>query len=152
MTFAVNHLAPFLLTNLLLDRMKASVPAHIINISSSLERIGNLNFDDLQGEKRYISIGAYAQAKLATMLFSYELARRVEGDRSNGQRRHSWASGNRFWKEWESPYEYSSSPLVSLCHTCGKRCANGYLPCIFACICRHEWEGLLSPKRTSLVS
>ncbi len=79
MTFAVNHLDYFLLTNLLLDVLKASVPARIINISSSLERIGTINFDDLQGEKRYISIFAYAQAKLATMLFSYELARRLEG-------------------------------------------------------------------------
>lgn len=78
MTFAVNHLAPFLLTSLLLDTMKASVPAHIINISSSLERIGSLNLDDLQSEKRYISIVAYAQVKLATMLFTYELARRIE--------------------------------------------------------------------------
>jgi NAD(P)-dependent dehydrogenase (short-subunit alcohol dehydrogenase family) len=79
MTFAVNHLAYFLLTNLLLDVLKASGPARIINISSSVEHIGNINFNDLQGEKRYISIVAYAQAKLATMLFSYELARSLEG-------------------------------------------------------------------------
>ncbi len=79
MTLAVNHLAPFLLTNLLLDVLKASTPARIINISSNVERIGNMNFDDLQHEKRYISIVAYAQAKLATMLFTYELARRLEG-------------------------------------------------------------------------
>lgn len=79
MTFAVNHLAPFLLTNLLLDTMKASAPASIINISSSLERVGTLNLDDLQSKKRYISVAAYAQAKLAMMLFTYELARRVEG-------------------------------------------------------------------------
>ena len=79
MTFAVNHLAQFLLTDLLLDMLKASAPARIINISSSVERIGNINFNDLQSDKRYISIGAYAQAKLATMLFTYELARRLEG-------------------------------------------------------------------------
>jgi NAD(P)-dependent dehydrogenase (short-subunit alcohol dehydrogenase family) len=79
MTFAVNHLAPFLLTNLLLDTMKASTPAHIINISSSLERIGTLNIDDLQSKKRYVSVRAYAQAKLAMMLFTYELARCVDG-------------------------------------------------------------------------
>ena len=79
MTLAVNHLAPFLLTNLLLDVLKASTPARIINISSNVESIGNINFDDLQQEKRYISIIAYAQAKLATMLFTYELARRLEG-------------------------------------------------------------------------
>ncbi len=79
MTLAVNHLAPFLLTDQLLDVLKASVPARIINISSNVESIGTINFDDLQHEKRYISIVAYAQAKLATMLFTYELARRVEG-------------------------------------------------------------------------
>lgn len=79
MTFAVNHLSPFLLTNLLLDVLNASVPARIINISSNVERIGNINFDDLQYEKRYSSFGAYSQAKLATMLFTYELVRRLEG-------------------------------------------------------------------------
>ena len=79
MSLAVNHLAPFLLTDLLLDVLKASAPARIINISSNVERIGTINFDDLQGEKRYISIRAYAQAKLATLLFTYELVRRLEG-------------------------------------------------------------------------
>ncbi len=79
MTFAVNHLAPFLLTNLLLDVLKASGTARIINISSNVEGIGTISFNDLQHEKRYISIVAYAQAKLATMLFTYELARRIEG-------------------------------------------------------------------------
>ena len=79
MTFAVNHLAYFLLTNLLLDVLKASTPARIINISSNVEQFGSINFDDLQYEKRYIGFGAYSQAKLATMLFTYELARRLEG-------------------------------------------------------------------------
>jgi len=79
MTFAVNHLASFLLTTLLLDTLKASVSARIINISSNVEGIGNINFNDLQYEKRYISIVAYAQAKLAMLLFTYELARHLEG-------------------------------------------------------------------------
>lgn len=79
MTFAVDHLAYFLLTNLLLDVLKASAPARIINISSSVEGIGNINFNDLQCEKRYMSFGAYAQAKLANMLFTYELERRLQG-------------------------------------------------------------------------
>lgn len=79
MTLAVNHLAPFLLTSLLLDTLKASAPARVINISSNVERIGNINFADLQGEKRYISFGAYGQAKLALLLFTYELARHCEG-------------------------------------------------------------------------
>ena len=79
MTFAVNYLASFLLTDLLLDVLKASVPARIINISSNVERIGKIDFDDLQHEKRYSGMGAYAQAKLAIMLFTYLLASRLEG-------------------------------------------------------------------------
>lgn len=79
MTLAVNHLAYFLLTDLLLDMLKTSTPARIINISSNVERIGSINFNDLQSRGRYIGFTAYAQAKLATMLFTYELARRLEG-------------------------------------------------------------------------
>ena len=79
MTFAVNHLAYFLLTNLLLDVLKASAPTRIINISSTVEQSGRINFDDLQYAKRYVGFAAYSQAKLATMLFTYELAHRLEG-------------------------------------------------------------------------
>ncbi len=79
MTFAVDHLAPFLLTNLLLDLLKASAPARIINISSNVERIGRIRLNDLQYQKGYNSFGAYAQAKMGNLLFTYELARRLEG-------------------------------------------------------------------------
>jgi retinol dehydrogenase-14 len=78
-TFAVNHLAPFLLTNLLLAVLKASAPARIINITSSGERSGTINFDNLQGEGRYSGFQAYNQSKLAMILFTYELARKLEG-------------------------------------------------------------------------
>jgi len=78
-TFAVNHLAPFLLTNLLLDVLKASAPTRIINITSSGERSGTINFDDLQGESRYSGFRAYNQSKLAMIPFTYELARKLEG-------------------------------------------------------------------------
>ena len=78
-TFAVNHLAPFLLTNLLLDVLEASAPARIVNVTSSGERSGTINFDDLQGEGRYSGVRAYNQSKLAMILFTYELARRLEG-------------------------------------------------------------------------
>ncbi len=78
-TFAVNHLAPFLLTNLLLDVLEASAPARIVNVTSSGERSGTINFDDLQGERTYSGIRAYNQSKLAMILFTYELARRLEG-------------------------------------------------------------------------
>jgi NAD(P)-dependent dehydrogenase (short-subunit alcohol dehydrogenase family) len=77
--FAVNHLAPFLLTNLLLERLRESAPARIVNVASRVERDGEIDFDDLQGERRYDPRGAYRQSKLANVLFTYELARRLEG-------------------------------------------------------------------------
>ncbi len=81
MTFALDHLAYFLLTDLLLDTIKASAPARIINISSQAQGVGKIDFDDLQGEKNYGFFGfkAYGQAKLANVMFTYELARRLEG-------------------------------------------------------------------------
>lgn len=79
MTFAVNHLAYFLLTQLLLDMLKASTPARIINVSSRAHRRATLNFDDLQGERHYGGWQAYCRSKLANLLFTYELARRLEG-------------------------------------------------------------------------
>jgi len=78
MTFALNHLAYFLLTNLLLDTLKASAPARIINVSSGAHTSGKIEFDDLQGERTY-GFAAYPNAKLATILFTVELARRLEG-------------------------------------------------------------------------
>jgi NAD(P)-dependent dehydrogenase (short-subunit alcohol dehydrogenase family) len=68
-----------LLTNLLLDMLKASAPARIINVSSNAEASGRIDFADLQAERRYVAFPVYAQAKLANMLFTYELARRLEG-------------------------------------------------------------------------
>ena len=77
MTFAVNHLASFLLTNLLLDTLKASGPARIVNVSSAMHFRSLLDFDDLQGEQKYSLIHAYSQSKLANVLFTYALARRL---------------------------------------------------------------------------
>ena len=78
-TFALNHLAPFLLTNLLLDRLKESAPARVITVSSNVQAMGQVDFDDLQGEVSYSGSRAYNQSKLANVLFSYELARRLRG-------------------------------------------------------------------------
>lgn len=78
-TFAINYLAPFLLTNLLLDALKASTPARIVNVSSMVHKWGAIDFDNLQGEKRYDMDKAYNQSKLAIVLFTYELARRLQG-------------------------------------------------------------------------
>src|SRR5437762_6537411 len=76
--FATNHLAPFLLTNLLLPVLKASAPARVVNVSSGAHSMGKINFDDLQSEQSYREIRVYNQSKLASMIFSYELARRLE--------------------------------------------------------------------------
>jgi NAD(P)-dependent dehydrogenase (short-subunit alcohol dehydrogenase family) len=77
MTLALDHLAPFLLTNLLLDVLKASAPARVINLTSGTQVMGKINFDDLEGKKRYDGQAAYNQSKLANVLFTYELARRL---------------------------------------------------------------------------
>jgi retinol dehydrogenase-14 len=78
-TFALNHLAPFLLTNLLLDRLTASAPARVVTVSSGAHASGRIGFDDLQGENRYSAQRAYPQSKLANVMFTYELARRLSG-------------------------------------------------------------------------
>ena len=78
-TFAVNHLAPFLLTSLLLDRLKDSAPARVVTVSSNVQAIGRIDFEDLQGERSYSGARAYNQSKLANVLFTYELARRLQG-------------------------------------------------------------------------
>ena len=78
-TFALNHLAPFLLTNLLLDRLTASAPARVVSVSSGAQAMGRLDFGDLQGERDYSGQRAYSQSKLANVMFTYELARRLDG-------------------------------------------------------------------------
>ena len=78
-TFALNHLAPFLLTNLLLDRLIASAPARVVTVSSGAQGMGAIDFDDLMGEPTYSGQRAYNQSKLANVMFTYELARRLEG-------------------------------------------------------------------------
>ena len=78
-TFAVNHLAPFLLTSLLEERLRESAPARIVTVASDAHRAGRIEFDDLQAERGYAGMRAYAQSKLANILFTRELARRLSG-------------------------------------------------------------------------
>ncbi|MFX0066371.1 MAG: SDR family oxidoreductase [Candidatus Hermodarchaeota archaeon] len=78
-TFAINHFAPFLLTNLLLDLVKKSAPARIINVSSAMHKNAPLNLDDINSEKSYRWMQVYGSSKLANVLFTYELAERLEG-------------------------------------------------------------------------
>jgi NAD(P)-dependent dehydrogenase (short-subunit alcohol dehydrogenase family) len=77
MQFAVNHLAYFLLTNLLLEQLEAGAPSRIINVSSGAHAGARIDFGDLQGERGYDPGRAYSHTKLANLLFTYELARRL---------------------------------------------------------------------------
>jgi NAD(P)-dependent dehydrogenase (short-subunit alcohol dehydrogenase family) len=79
MTFAVNYLAYFLLTSLLIDVLKSSAPSRVVNMASMAHMTARLDFDNLQGEKAYNRDAAYARSKLADILFTYELAGKLEG-------------------------------------------------------------------------
>jgi len=105
-TFAVNHLAYFLLTNLLLDQLRASEKGRIINVASGAHGgVSGVDFDDLQSEKEYVGKQAYAQSKLANILFTYELSRRVEGSGLTVNALHPGGVITNFcrnngWKSW----------------------------------------------------
>lgn len=77
--FGVNHLAPFLLTRLLLPLLKKSAPSRIVVVSSAAYKFGHIQFDDLQSAKKYRTFKVYGQSKLANVLMTYELARRLKG-------------------------------------------------------------------------
>ena len=99
-TFALNHLAPFLLTTLLLDRLTSSAPARIVTVSSGAQARGRIDFDDLQGERNYSGQRAYSQSKLANVMFTYELARRLEGTGVTATVLHPSESGPSRWRSW----------------------------------------------------
>lgn len=88
-TFALNHLSYFLLTNLLLDCLLSSAPARVVNVASASHREARIHFDDLQLENGYgVGLKAYGQSKLANVLFTYELDRRLEGQRVTSNALH----------------------------------------------------------------
>jgi NAD(P)-dependent dehydrogenase (short-subunit alcohol dehydrogenase family) len=96
-TFAVNHLAPYLLTRLLLDRLKESAPARVVAVASAGHHRGDLDFSDLQMERGYAIMRAYGRSKLANILFTRELARRVAGSRVTAACLHPGAVATRIW-------------------------------------------------------
>ncbi len=79
MTWALNVLGPFLLTKLLLHRLRASAPARVLNVSSAVHRAASMHFEDLEGKQRYNRLRAYSQSKLALVFLTYEFARRLDG-------------------------------------------------------------------------
>jgi NAD(P)-dependent dehydrogenase (short-subunit alcohol dehydrogenase family) len=95
-TFATNHLAPFLLTDLLLDLLKRSAPSRVVTVSSEAERWGNIDFDDLQSKKKYRGFPVYGMTKLANIMFTYELAERLEGTGVTATCMHPGAVNTRF--------------------------------------------------------
>jgi NAD(P)-dependent dehydrogenase (short-subunit alcohol dehydrogenase family) len=99
MTFAVNHLAPFLLTYLLLDLLKKSAPSRVITVSSVAHQRARLELDNLQGEKRFTGYGAYALSKLGNVLFTYELADRLQGTGVEAFCLHPGAIGTKLLRE-----------------------------------------------------
>lgn len=111
-TFAVNHLAPFLLTDLLRDRLIASAPARIVNVSSGAHTMGRMDFDDLQGERRFSGQAAYNQSKLANVLFTYELARRLAGTGVTANVLHPGVVRTRFAAEDPSRMWKIALPII----------------------------------------
>lgn len=102
-TFAINHLAPFLLTNLLLDVLKDSAPSRIVTVSSEAERWGNMDFDDLQSRKKYRGFPVYGMTKLANIMFTYELAERLEGTGVTATCMHPGGVATRFGRNNGGP-------------------------------------------------
>ncbi len=82
MQLGTNHLGPFALTGLLLPKLLATPGARVVSVSSTAHKMGRIRFDDLQGERSYGRWRAYAQSKLANLLFTYELGRRLEAKRA----------------------------------------------------------------------
>jgi len=99
LTFALNHLAYFLLTNLLLEILKAAPAGRVVNVSSQAHRYGSLEFDDPGFEKGYNAMKSYAQSKLANLLFTYELSRRLAGTGITANALHPGVVRTGFGKE-----------------------------------------------------
>jgi len=111
-TFALNHLAPFLLTNLLLDRLTQSGPARVVTVASNAHAQGRIDFDDLQGERSYSGARAYSQSKLANVLFTYELARRLQGSAVTANALHPGLTRTAFGAEDPAGVQRRLVPLL----------------------------------------
>jgi NAD(P)-dependent dehydrogenase (short-subunit alcohol dehydrogenase family) len=107
--FATNHLGHFLLTNLLLDELKASQQARVINISAPTTT--KLDFDDLQGEKKFSALSAFGASKMCNLLFTYELARRLAGTNVTSNALHPGLMKSNLMKEASAPIRWLTGLL-----------------------------------------
>jgi NAD(P)-dependent dehydrogenase (short-subunit alcohol dehydrogenase family) len=110
-TFAVNHLGYFLLTNLLLDLLKKSAPARVVNVASIAHVTGTMDFDDLGFASGYTIMKAYNRSKLANVLFTRELARRLQGTGVTVNCLHPGAVSTNIWSHamwWAQPFLFVS--------------------------------------------
>jgi NAD(P)-dependent dehydrogenase (short-subunit alcohol dehydrogenase family) len=105
MTWALNHLSYFLLTDLLLDLIKASAPARIVNVSSNAHRGARINFNDPEAKRGFSGFPVYSRSKLANILFTFELARKLKGTGVTANALHPGFVATRFAK--------NNGPLVS---------------------------------------
>jgi retinol dehydrogenase 14 len=102
-TLAINHLAPFLLTNLLLDRLKESAPSRVVTVSSEAQRWGSMDFGDLQSRRRYRGFPVYGMTKLANIMFTYELAERLKEKGVTANCLHPGSVGTNFGQDNRGP-------------------------------------------------
>jgi NAD(P)-dependent dehydrogenase (short-subunit alcohol dehydrogenase family) len=119
-TFAINHLAYFLLTNLLLPLLKNAAPSRIVNVSSTVHSYGHINFADLQMESNYSAFGAYAGSKLANILFTRALARRLDGTGVTANCLHPGAVSTSLFRSLPKPLE-SIIKLITISPARGAR-------------------------------
>lgn len=113
-TFATNHLAPFLLTNLLLDNLKASSGARIVNLASEAARMGKINFADINFKNSYTPMKAYCQSKLANILFTLELSKQLRETNITVNCMHPGVVNTGFGKELKGFAKFFFSTLSSL--------------------------------------
>jgi NAD(P)-dependent dehydrogenase (short-subunit alcohol dehydrogenase family) len=102
-TLAINHLAPFLLTNLLLGRLEKSAPSRVITVSSEAQRWGTMNFEDMQSRRKYRGFPVYGMTKLANIMFTYELAERLNGTGVSANCLHPGSVGTNFGQNNRGP-------------------------------------------------
>jgi retinol dehydrogenase 14 len=102
-TLAINHLAPFLLTNLLLERLEQSAPSRVITVSSEAQRWGNMDFEDMQARRKYRGFPVYGMTKLANIMFTFELAERLDGTGVAATCLHPGSVGTNFGQNNRGP-------------------------------------------------